>query len=190
MTLPADPVRAPADGEAVALDLDRFLPYRLSVLAYRVSRALAAQYRDRFGLSIPEWRVLAVLGRDSRLSAVEMAARTRMDKVKVSRAIAALLRKGLVRRQRDPADRRVTRIEATARGREVYGAIARLALDWQARWLSTCDSGVIHGLWQTLDLLEARLDALEVQASDCERSAGRPAAATAARRMPVEEDVP
>jgi DNA-binding MarR family transcriptional regulator len=173
----------------VALDLDRFLPYRLSVLANRVSRALAAQYRDRFGISIPEWRVLAVLGRDSRLPAVEIAARTRMDKVKVSRAIAALLRKGLVRRQRDPADRRVTRIEATARGREVYGAIARLALDWQARWLSDCDDGVICGLWQALDLLEARLDALEVQPSDGERSGGRSAAAMATGRVPAEEEV-
>ncbi len=172
MTLPADHAPAERDAGPAALDLERFLPYRLSVLANRVSRALAAQYRDRFGLSIPEWRVLAVLGRDGRLSAVEIAARTSMDKVKVSRAIAALLHKGLVRRQRDPHDRRVTRIEATPRGREVYGAIARLALDWQARWLGGCDDATVRSVWRALDRLEARLDALGEEAS-CDRAAGR-----------------
>ncbi|GBD44389.1 Multidrug resistance operon repressor [bacterium HR40] len=144
-----------------SLDLEWFLPYRLSVLANRVSRALAVRYRHRFGLSIPEWRVLAVLGRDGRLSAGDIAARTSMDKVKVSRAIAALLRKGLVRRQRDPRDRRVTRIEPTESGREVYGAVARLALSWQEEWLGRLGAADRERLWQLLDRLESSLSALE-----------------------------
>jgi DNA-binding MarR family transcriptional regulator len=62
------------------LDLDRFVPYRLSVLANRISNVIARQYSERFGLSIPEWRVMAVLGQTSGLSAREVALRTEMDK--------------------------------------------------------------------------------------------------------------
>ena len=74
------------------LDLDRFLPYRLSVLSNRVSSAIARQYSDRFGLSIPEWRVMAVLGGSPGLSARDVAERTAMDKVQVSRALESLVR--------------------------------------------------------------------------------------------------
>src|SRR5215470_16697842 len=74
------------------LDLDRFVPYRLSVLTNRVSSAIARHYSDRFDLSIPEWRVMAVLGQTPGLSAREVAARTAMDKVQVSRAVASLMR--------------------------------------------------------------------------------------------------
>lgn len=143
------------------LDLDHFLPYRLSVLANRVSRALAARYRERFGLGVPEWRVLAVLGRDGRLSAGELAERTSMDKVKVSRAIGALERRGLVVRERDPVDRRVTRVEQTEEGRRVYGEIAALALDWQRRWLAGLGEDEKRALFALLDRLGARLDAVE-----------------------------
>ena len=74
------------------LDLDHFVPYRLSVLSNRVSDAIARHYSERFGLSIPEWRVMAVLGQTPGLSARDVAARTAMDKVQVSRAVACLLR--------------------------------------------------------------------------------------------------
>src|ERR1700754_2440284 len=73
------------------LDLDHFIPYKLSVLSNRVSDAIARHYSDRFGLSIPEWRVMAVLGQTPGLSGSEVAVRTAMDKVQVSRAVASLL---------------------------------------------------------------------------------------------------
>jgi DNA-binding MarR family transcriptional regulator len=82
--LPADPARL--------LELERFLPYRLSVLANTMSAAIAGAYAERFQLSIPEWRVLAVLARAPGLSAAQVAERTAMDKVAVSRAVAALVR--------------------------------------------------------------------------------------------------
>src|ERR1043166_3181537 len=87
------------------LDLARFLPYRLSVLTNRVSSAIARHYSERFGLSIPEWRVMAVLGSVSDLSAREVASRTAMDKVQVSRAVASLLKARRVQRKTDPGDR-------------------------------------------------------------------------------------
>ena len=74
-----------------ALELGTFLPYRLSVLANRVSRELAALYGERFGIAIPEWRVIAVLGQHTDVSADFVCARTDMDRVTVSRAVARLL---------------------------------------------------------------------------------------------------
>jgi len=88
------------------LDLDTFVPYRLSVLSNTVSQAIAREYEARFGLSVTEWRVLAVLGRYPGLSAVEVAERTAMDKVAVSRAVARLLGDGRIRRNMHSGDRR------------------------------------------------------------------------------------
>src|SRR6185295_15856376 len=92
------------------LDLEHFLPYRLSVLSNRVSDAIARQYSDRFGLSIPEWRVMAVLGGTSGLSARDVAERTAMDKVQVSRAVESLVRARRVARTEDAEDGRISRL--------------------------------------------------------------------------------
>ena len=80
------------------IELERFLPYRISVLANVMSTAIAAAYEERFGLTIPEWRVIAVLSRYPGLSAREVAQKSRMDAVAVSRAVNRLLRAGRLRR--------------------------------------------------------------------------------------------
>src|SRR5580704_13007812 len=98
------------------LDLDHFLPYRLSVLSNRVSSAIARQYSGRFDLNVPEWRTMAVLGGTPGLSAREVAARTAMDKVQVSRAVASLMRARRVARGGDASDGRVFRLSLTAKG--------------------------------------------------------------------------
>ncbi len=121
--------------EASRLDLDCFLPYRLSVLANRVSEGLARLYAERFGLSIAEWRAMAVLGMGTPLSAREVAARTAMDKVRVSRALARLTAKGLVSRGSDAADRRRSVLRLSEAGHAVYGEIVPLALDYERRLL-------------------------------------------------------
>ena len=90
------------------LDLDRFVPYRLSVLTNRISNAIARHYSEQFGLSIAEWRVMAVLGQSPGLSASEVALRTEMDKVQVSRAVTSLVRRRRVQKTMDGADGRVT----------------------------------------------------------------------------------
>jgi DNA-binding MarR family transcriptional regulator len=123
--------RAPS----ATLDLDRFIPYRLSVLTNRVSNAISRQYSERFGLSIAEWRVMAVLGGTSGLSAREVAARTEMDKVQVSRAVAGLMRRKRLQRQTDGADARVTRLSLSAKGRAIYDEIAPLALKLEQQFL-------------------------------------------------------
>jgi DNA-binding MarR family transcriptional regulator len=118
------------------LDLDRFLPYRLSVLTNRVSNAIARQYSERFGLTIPEWRVMAVLGGGPRLSAREVAERTAMDKVQVSRAVDGLVRARRVGRAADEADGRIQRLSLTPRGRAIYDEVVPLALHLEELFLS------------------------------------------------------
>ena len=108
--------------------LDAFIPYRLSVLTNRVSGAIARHYAERFGLTIPEWRVMAVLGDTPGLSAREVAARTAMDKVQVSRAVASLAAARRVKRTQDEKDGRVTRLSLSRAGRAVYDEIVPLAL--------------------------------------------------------------
>ncbi len=131
------PNSAPAsDAAERTLDLDRFLPYRLSVLTNRVSQAIARHYSERFNLGIPEWRVMAVLGQSAGLSARELAQRTAMDKVQVSRAVAQLVRKKRVRRQGDEADGRITRLALTERGRAIYDEIVPLALHLEDTFLA------------------------------------------------------
>jgi len=152
------------DSARTALRLEAFLPYRLSVLANRVSTALARRYRERFGLTIPEWRVVAVLGRFGDLSATELSRHTVMDKVRITRAAQALARKGLIERRRDAADQRVTRHRLTERGREVHAAIADLALAWERRFLEGLGAEERACLWRLLERLERRLDEVE---EDC-----------------------
>ena len=113
------------------LHLDRFIPYRLSVLSNTVSSAIAAAYFLHFGLSIPEWRVMAVLAANPGLSAAEVTARTAMDKVAVSRAVAALLANGRLRRTTAAADRRRTHLELTPAGARVYAQVVPMALGYE-----------------------------------------------------------
>lgn len=122
------------------LDLEKFLPYRLSVLSNTVSQAIAREYEDRFALSITEWRVLAVLGRYDGLSAREVADRTAMDKVAVSRAVAELMKDGRVRRATADHDKRQSVLSLTAKGRKVYDEVAPLALEHERRLLAHLDT--------------------------------------------------
>jgi DNA-binding MarR family transcriptional regulator len=119
------------------LDLDSFVPYRLSVLSNRVSSAIAGEYSERFGLTIPEWRIMAVLGGTPGLSAREVAERTAMDKVQVSRAVARLLSGKRIQKEADGEDGRVTRLKLSPKGRAIYDEIVPLALHLEELFLSS-----------------------------------------------------
>ncbi|MET0661030.1 MAG: MarR family transcriptional regulator [Steroidobacteraceae bacterium] len=109
------------------LTLERFLPYRLSVLANTVSLKVAAAYQRRFGLTIPEWRVMAMLAQYPNISAVDVAERTAMDKVAVSRAVQALMAKGHIKRETHAEDRRRSMLTLSAAGRGVYKRVIPIA---------------------------------------------------------------
>jgi DNA-binding MarR family transcriptional regulator len=138
------------------LDLDHFMPYRLSVLSNRVSSAIANEYSDRFGLTIPEWRVMAVLGGTPELSAREVAERTAMDKVQVSRAVARLLRARRIQRAPDNRDGRVTRLSLSSRGRAIYDEIVPLALHLEEQFLTALSTSERKTLDQLMTKLAAR----------------------------------
>lgn len=144
--------------------LEEFLPYRLSVLANRLSRTFARRYQDEFGISIAEWRVIAVLGGFAPLSSNEIGDKTEMDKAKVSRAVAALLKAGLIAREGHPTDQRLIQLTLSRQGRRIYEAIVprARALEMElTRGLSRQDMARIHAL---LDQLGARIDAVAGEA--------------------------
>ncbi|MEX0915067.1 MAG: MarR family transcriptional regulator [Wenzhouxiangellaceae bacterium] len=115
------------------LDLERFLPYRLSVLSNRVSQGIAETYEQRFGLSVTEWRVIAIIGRYPGLSATEVAQRSAMDKVAISRAVRRLLEQGRIEREHNDADRRARHLRLSPSGREIYDEIVPAALAYERR---------------------------------------------------------
>jgi len=137
------------------LDLDRFMPYRLSVLTNRVSSAIARHYSQRFNLSIPEWRVIAVLGQSPGLSAREVAERSAMDKVQVSRAVASLLAAKRLTRQAHASDGRMAHLSLSARGRAIYEEVVPLALGLERRLLSVLTASEQKMLDQLLTKLSA-----------------------------------
>ena len=152
---------APArKAEAGPLILERFVPYRLSVLANTVSRAIAREYQARFGLSIPEWRVLAVLGRFAPLAASCVCARTEMDKVRVSRAVARLLEAGLIERRTDPEDRRRRLLSQTRAGADIYRRIVPLALGREAALTEVLSAEELAQLDRLLDKLQRRANGI------------------------------
>src|SRR5262249_58602947 len=110
------------------LELERFLPYRLNVVAESVSRALSRLYAERYGIGVPEWRVIATLGEYGRMTAKQVGAHRRMHKTKVSRAVAALEEKGLVAREPNEEDMREAFLALPGRGLQFYRDLVPPAL--------------------------------------------------------------
>ena len=140
---------------AELLVLEDFLPYRLSILSNRVSRAIAARYAEKFNLTIPEWRIIAVLGRRPGLTAKEIAEATEMDKVAVSRAVSALLAQKFLTRQTDPNDARRSSLTLSSKGYAVFDQVVPLALAYERRILSHLEPKEQSHLLAILDKLEA-----------------------------------
>jgi DNA-binding MarR family transcriptional regulator len=116
----------------MSFDLAAFLPYQLSVAASRISKGFSDSYRTEFGLSIPEWRVLAHLAQSGSVSVREIHARVDMDKSKVSRAAARLEFAGLIEKRENPEDRRLLDMRLTEAGRQMISRIVPIADAYQA----------------------------------------------------------
>ncbi len=118
------------------LRLQDYLPYRLSVASNAVSRAIARAYEQRFGLRIPQWRLLAVLADEDGLTPQSLCGRTVMDKVTVMRAARGLLQRRLVARRPNAEDGRSHRLMLTAAGQRLYRRIVPLAREYEAQLLA------------------------------------------------------
>lgn len=118
------------------LALEAFLPYRLNRLADAVSRDFSKIYRERHGLTRPEWRTLAGLGQHGTLTATAIGEQSAMHKTKVSRAVAALEKRKWLTRKPDDADRRVEHLKLTKAGEAAYRELVPLAKAFEARMLA------------------------------------------------------
>ena len=138
------------------LRLEDFLPYRLAVLSNTVRTTVARAYDKRFKVSIPEWRVIAVLGRFPGLSAVEVAERTLMDKVAVSRAVTKLIKNGRIDREFADADRRRSILNLSEDGKKLHNEIAELALQFERDLLHGFSEDEMNNLNSIMERLLAR----------------------------------
>lgn len=114
-----------------ATRLADFVPYQLSITSNAVSGRIALEYRTRFGLSVPEWRVMAVLGDGGALTQRQLTRLTLMDKVAVNRACKVLEERGLAVREPNTLDGRSHLLQLTDSGRAMHGQIMPLALDME-----------------------------------------------------------
>lgn len=142
------------------LNLDAYLPYRLSVASNKVSALIAKAYEARFGLSVPQWRLLVILSQTAALSQKDIVLRSAMDKVTISRAVAALLARGLLVRTNKAYDRRVDVLSLSEAGRTIVADVTPLALGFEAALVEAIGEDQAASLSNMLTTLEARADAL------------------------------
>jgi len=137
------------------LELERFLPYRLSILSNRISQAIARAYQEQFDLSMTEWRVMAVLARydGDGLSASEVASHTEMDKVAVSRALSRLVTAKRVSRRAHDGDKRRSVLRLSAAGWKVHDTVAPLARAHERELLARLSADERRALQAILDKL-------------------------------------
>ena len=149
------------------LDLLRFVPFRLNRLAAEVSAALSSEYQERYGLDIPEWRVLATLGfRNDACSAQYIAHCTRTHKSTISRAVTALMNRQLVERVENEDDRREFSLRMTRKGKTLYQQLIPRLLRKEQEILSCLsarerkDFALLLGkIEQSLDLVQTSEEA-------------------------------
>lgn len=142
--------------DPVPFDLNAFLPYRVTVLAEQLSRDFSRQYRDRFGISTPEWRVVAHLSQshDGSVSVREIHRRVHMDKSKISRAAARLEGAGFLTKRPDAMDRRLVCLRLTGKGQAMMAELAQLADAHQARLIAALTEdaeGFLNGVARLTD---------------------------------------
>ncbi len=148
-----------AGRKGARLDLFKFMPFRLNRLAAEVSSALAAEYQARYGLDIPEWRVLATLGfRSDPCSAQYIAHCTRTHKSTISRAVTALMKRQMVERVENADDRREFRLRLTRKGSALYEELIPRLLRREQEILSCLSAPERKSLATLLGKIEDSLD--------------------------------
>ncbi|MEZ5847277.1 MAG: MarR family winged helix-turn-helix transcriptional regulator [Geminicoccaceae bacterium] len=139
------------------LDLEHFVPFRLNRLAGEISRRLSFVYGERFGIDIPQWRVIVTLGDGHNARAQDIANHTRMHKSSVSRAVSRLIARGLVERSSNDLDRREAPLQLTAEGERIFAELAPVVLDFEQCFLEGLEIGDRRSLQLLLDRLERKL---------------------------------
>lgn len=144
--------------EKRALSLEDFLPYRLNRLAEAISHDFSRTYRGKFGLTRPEWRLLATLGQYGTMTATAIGQHSSMHKTKVSRAVTALERRRWLVRTTSDADRRVEHLALTKIGNEAYLELVPAAREFEDRLLASMSDGDSKAVLAALEALERVLN--------------------------------
>lgn len=152
--MPTPRKATPPGVQHAPLELEHFLPYRLSILSNTISQGIADDYQKRYDLSMTEWRVMAVLARYEGLSARQVADRTAMDKVAVSRALARLVEAGRVSRHMDDNDKRRSVLDLTEEGWAIHEVVAPMARAREQEVLQKLSEEERHWLVRILDKLQ------------------------------------
>ncbi|MEM7081208.1 MAG: MarR family transcriptional regulator [Pseudomonadota bacterium] len=143
------------------ITLEEFVPYRLATLSHKISSTIADAYAARFDLNIPQWRIFCILAQHPGLSAREVAERTAMDKVAVSRAVNQLLERELISRSFDAGDRRKSILALSASGTDVYNQVAPYAIEYERRLLSGLTEDDISAFYRIADLMRTAAEKIE-----------------------------
>ena len=143
------------------LELLKFMPFRLNRLAAEVSGDLAKVYAERFGIDIPEWRILATLAVREPRSAQFIVRCTRTHKTRISRAVSRLIELGLIERAGNGDDRREVQLKMTPKGRALYDEMVPLVLERERQVLGCLSEDELRGLTLALDKLEQALDLIQ-----------------------------
>ena len=138
-----------------SIELEKFVPYQLSIVSNTISEEIAHEYRERFDLGTTEWRVMAVLARydGEGLSARAVARLTAMDKVAISRALARLVAKGRVLRRTHRGDKRRSVLRLSAAGWRIHDAVAPRAREHEREFLAMLNAEERAWLARILDKL-------------------------------------
>jgi DNA-binding MarR family transcriptional regulator len=147
-------IRVPSE---LGLELAGFVPYRLNRLAVGVSNHLSDIYRERYGLDVPEWRVIATVGSRHGCTTQHIAESARMHKTRVSRAIAHLEERDLIERASSAADRREREVRLTKAGRRMYAELVPLVLERERELLGCLTKDQLRGFLAGMEALETFL---------------------------------
>ena len=151
-------MKAQQAGKDTALALDVFLPYRTARLATALSRALAAQYEQRYDISVAEWRVLVHLTQQTEISVRDIFTRVDMNRARVTRAVQRLVARGYVSKLVNQDDRRLVKLALTKSGTALASELSALAAGFEAEIMAALPDGSRDQLMAQFDLIEAAID--------------------------------
>lgn len=147
---------------STSLQLEQYLPYRFNQLADQISSNLTSIYSSQFGVSLSEWRILALLGQQQSMISTDISQRTKMDKAKVSRAVHKLDNEGYLHRERDDQDHRVSHLRLTQKGIRLYNSIIPKALEWEASLVASLSEDEIELLHRLMNKLDSQMKAISL----------------------------
>jgi DNA-binding MarR family transcriptional regulator len=145
------------------MKLEDFLPYQLSVLSNKISHGIAKFYREQHGISVAQWRVLALLSDKTNQTAKELCERSQMDKVRVSRTVKQLESKNYILEKPCSKDARARRYRLTNNGKNLINEVKPKALEFEKELISAFSNVELSQLKLSISKLNTTTDKITSQ---------------------------